>query len=163
RKQHEWGDLDDGEYRRLSSETRGQLAGLPSESGKVMAFSRLRRVASSLGDAIAASSTHPEILEALRPQLVDRNDARDRRVARIGGHAGSRYPSSSSATSRPIPSCIDSYSSESLSSSWEPLGLSSSSPSASCAACCARRSARARPRARSQSPADGPHDRGRRR
>ena len=84
RKQHEWGDLTDKAYRRLAGEARGQLAALPSEDGKIVEFRRLHRVvALSLGDAIAASSTHPELLEGLLPLVVDHIETRDRRVAKI--------------------------------------------------------------------------------
>jgi hypothetical protein len=74
RKEHEWGDITDEEYRRLTAETRDRLSAMPGEDGKVAALHRMRRVAASFGDAIAASSTHPELFEGLVPLVVKRID-----------------------------------------------------------------------------------------
>jgi site-specific DNA recombinase len=79
RKQNEWGDLDDAEYRRLVNEVRAELTALPSDSGKVIEFSKYRRIAASLPDAIASAT--PEQVQELLPALVERVDVRDRQVA----------------------------------------------------------------------------------
>jgi hypothetical protein len=50
---------------------------MPGEDGEVSALRRMRRVAASFGDAIAASSTHPELLESLVPLVVKRVDVSD--------------------------------------------------------------------------------------
>lgn len=83
RKQHEWGEIEDDEFRKAASEVRGQLAGLPGENGKVLEFARYRRVASSLPDAIAAAHDRPDLIESLMPLLVERVEIKDRAVAKV--------------------------------------------------------------------------------
>ena len=85
RKQHEWGDLPDEEYRRQAAAIRADLGSLPSEKGKIIEFNRKRRVAPSLPDALAVlgASGRPEYVQETLAALVRTVVVRDRRVVRI--------------------------------------------------------------------------------
>jgi DNA invertase Pin-like site-specific DNA recombinase len=85
RKQHEWGDLSDEEYRKAAVAIRSELGSLPSEKGKVIEFSKYRRVASSLPDAIAAlgASGRPELVQETLATLLQAVAVRDKGVVRI--------------------------------------------------------------------------------
>lgn len=77
RKQHAWGDIGDGEYRRLVAETRSELAAIP-DSDKLVLFDRNRRAITSLLEAV-------QYLEAdgkrdLLLLLVEYAEARDRKL-----------------------------------------------------------------------------------
>jgi hypothetical protein len=76
-----WGHVTEAEYRKEDAEVRAQIAALPSESGKVIEFSRYRRIAASLPDALAAAT--PEQIAELMPALVARLDVKDRKVATL--------------------------------------------------------------------------------
>jgi DNA invertase Pin-like site-specific DNA recombinase len=92
RKQHEWGDITDTEYRTGTAAVRSDLAALPSETGKIVEFRQKRRVAASLPDALAAlgaEGRHAEVQDALSG-LVARVVVRDRRVVRIEPVAAAR-------------------------------------------------------------------------
>lgn len=58
---------------------RFELAALPADSGKIVEFSKYRRIAASLPDALAAAT--PEQVQELLPAIVERIDVRDRQVA----------------------------------------------------------------------------------
>ncbi len=77
RKQHEWGDIDDAEYRRKATETRAELAALPA-GDKVVAFDRFRMTVESMAASIDRAT--PEQRAELVRMLVERVTARDRRV-----------------------------------------------------------------------------------
>jgi hypothetical protein len=54
--QHQWGDIDDAEYRAKMTETRDQLALLP-EPEKVITFDAVAGVVASLSQALAAATS----------------------------------------------------------------------------------------------------------
>jgi len=78
RKQNEWGDLSDTEYRRLRSEVEAELLAIPGEADKVVLFDRHRLVVQSLGDELAAAT--PEAIQQVVALLVERVETRDREV-----------------------------------------------------------------------------------
>ncbi len=80
RKQNEWGDLDDAEYRRLRDETRTALAELP-DGDRIRTFDAYRAQLLALPEAIeAASLTRREELCRI---VVQRVVVRDREVQAI--------------------------------------------------------------------------------
>ena len=78
RKQNEWGDLSDTEYRRLRSEVEADLLAIPGEGEKVVLFDRHRLVVQSLGDELATAT--PEAIQSIVALLVERVETRDRQV-----------------------------------------------------------------------------------
>ncbi len=78
RKQNEWGDLSDAEYRRLRSEVEADLLAIPGDTEKVVLFDRHRMVIQSLGDELAAAT--PEAIQQVVTLLVDRVETADREV-----------------------------------------------------------------------------------
>ncbi len=78
RKQNEWGDLSDAEYRRLRSELEADLLAIPGDADKVVLFDRHRLVIQSLGDELAAAT--PEAIQQIVALLVERVGTRDRQV-----------------------------------------------------------------------------------
>lgn len=80
RKQHEWGDLTDQEYRRAVAEKQGELARLPDPS-VVVAFRDARRLIASMADLVADDS--PIRLQRLVRATVERAVAVDRRVSKV--------------------------------------------------------------------------------
>jgi DNA invertase Pin-like site-specific DNA recombinase len=78
RKQNEWGDLSDTEYRRLRAEVEADLLAIPGEADKVIMFDRHRLVVQSLGDELAAAT--PEAIQQVVALLVERVETRDREV-----------------------------------------------------------------------------------
>lgn len=79
RKQHEWGDLSDAEYRRALTERQADLARLP-DPDRVVAFRDTRRVVESMADLITAG---PLAQQRLIRTVVERAVAVDRRVAKV--------------------------------------------------------------------------------
>ncbi len=80
RKQHEWGDLSDAEYRSARNEAEGQLAGLPDHDKLVM-FDRKREVLLSMAENIKRAT--PAQLQELTVELVERVETADRHVTRV--------------------------------------------------------------------------------
>lgn len=78
RKQNEWGDLSDTEYRRLRSEVEAELLAIPGEAEKVVLFDRHRLIVQSLGDELATAT--PEAIQSIVALLVERVETRDRQV-----------------------------------------------------------------------------------
>ena len=78
RKQHEWGDITDTEYRKARSEVEAALAAIPGDSDKVVLFDRHRRVIQSLGDTLADAT--PEAIQSIVSLLVERVETDDRHV-----------------------------------------------------------------------------------
>jgi hypothetical protein len=78
RKQNEWGDLSDTEYRRLRSEVEAELLAIPGDAEKVALFDRHRLVVQSLGDELATAT--PESIQTIVALLVKRVETRDRQV-----------------------------------------------------------------------------------
>ena len=78
RKQNEWGDLPDTEYRRLRSEAEADLLAIPEDADKVVLFDRQRLVVQSLGDELADAT--PEAIQQIVALLVERVETRDRQV-----------------------------------------------------------------------------------
>lgn len=67
--QHEWGDIEDTEYRAKMQETRAELALLP-EPEKVVTFDAVAGVVASLREAIGVAA--PEQLKELIGMLIER-------------------------------------------------------------------------------------------
>ena len=80
RKQHEWGDISDGEYRAARNEAEGQLAGLPDHDKLVM-FDRKREVLLSMAENIKRAT--PAQLQELVVELVEHVETADRQVTRV--------------------------------------------------------------------------------
>ena len=78
RKQNEWGDLSDAEYRRLRSEVEADLLAIPGEADKVVLFDRHRLVVQSLGNEL--TTVTPEAIQTIVALLVERVETRDRQV-----------------------------------------------------------------------------------
>ena len=80
RKQHEWGDISDNEYRSGRADAEAQLAGIP-DNDKLVMFDRQREILLSMAENIKQAT--PAQLEELIGHLVGRVEATDRRVVRI--------------------------------------------------------------------------------
>lgn len=80
RKQHEWGDITDAEYRRGLAEKQAELARLP-DPDRVVAFRDTRRVVESMAELIADGG--PLARQRLIRLAVERAIAVDRRVAKV--------------------------------------------------------------------------------
>jgi hypothetical protein len=76
RKQHQWGDLNDDEYRRERSDIVVALASLPGDNQRLETFDRNRLLFSSVAESIAHAT--PELLAELVHMTVDRVDGRPR-------------------------------------------------------------------------------------
>lgn len=74
RKQHEWGDLNDAEYRAKRAEVHGEMSQL-AEGNKVILFDRNRQVMTSMAQNISAATT--EQRGELARLLIDRAVATD--------------------------------------------------------------------------------------
>jgi DNA invertase Pin-like site-specific DNA recombinase len=74
RKQHEWGDLDDAEYRAKRAEIHGEMSQL-ADGNKVILFDRNRQVMGSMAQNISAATT--EQRGELARLLIDRAVATD--------------------------------------------------------------------------------------
>jgi hypothetical protein len=77
KKQHEWGDLSDAEYREMRDATRDELAQLP-DGDRIRGFDAYRTRILALPDAIAAAS--PARLEELSRNVVLRVVVADRQL-----------------------------------------------------------------------------------
>jgi DNA invertase Pin-like site-specific DNA recombinase len=80
KKQHEWGDLSDGDYQAARDATRSALAELP-DGDRIRTFDAYRARVLELPDAIEAAS--PSRREELSRIVVQRVVVRDRRLASI--------------------------------------------------------------------------------
>jgi len=80
KRQHEWGDLTDPEYRRLVTEKRAELARLP-DPDRVIAFRDTRRVVANMADLIADGG--PLAHQRLVRIAVERVTATERRVSKV--------------------------------------------------------------------------------
>ncbi|MBA3877393.1 MAG: hypothetical protein C0498_10715 [Anaerolinea sp.] len=78
RRQHEWGDLTDSDYRAKRAAVATEMAGLP-DGNKVVLFDRNRRVMTSLAQNVAAAT--PQQRAELARLLIDRAVATDGAVA----------------------------------------------------------------------------------
>ncbi len=81
RKQHEWGDLSDAEYRKGRAAVEAALSAIPGDDDKLVVFNKHRRVVVSLGDTLAVAT--PEEVQPIVALLVDRVETRYRRVVRV--------------------------------------------------------------------------------
>lgn len=77
RKQHEWRDIDDGEYRRLVAETRTELAAIP-DADKLLLFDRNRRAMVTMAENLDRATLDQQA-ELVRI-LIERLTSSDRRV-----------------------------------------------------------------------------------
>ena len=80
RKQHEWGDISDAQYRSARADTEAQLAGTPDNDNLVM-FDRKREIMLSMAENIERAT--PAQLQELVSQLVERVETAGRRFTRV--------------------------------------------------------------------------------
>jgi hypothetical protein len=80
RKQHEWGDIDDAEYRSGRADSAAQLARLPDHDELVL-FDRQREVLLSMAENVERAT--PAQLTELISHLVERVETADRMVTRV--------------------------------------------------------------------------------
>lgn len=84
RKQNEWGDLSDGEYRRLVGEVRAQLTAIPGTDSKLAVFDDYRRRAAEMRSfAEMVDSASDDKLQELVPWLIERVETDEKHVVRI--------------------------------------------------------------------------------